>query len=84
MISPAVCSKYVTRVRILPTGVESKKSIGDLNMASVKPEKNAFEALSPIRAAMKDLIYTKTVLNPEIPEYTAIKMPLPISSTRIA
>ena len=45
----------LTRVRIRPTGVESKKSMGALKMESVKPEKNAFEALNPKIAESRDL-----------------------------
>lgn len=45
----------LTRVKILPTGVESKKSIGALKIALVKPEKKDLEALKPRWAAKKDL-----------------------------
>jgi hypothetical protein len=40
-------NKNLTLVKILPTGVESKKSIGALKIAVVKLEKKAVEAFNP-------------------------------------
>ena len=56
----------LTRVKIRPTGVESKKSMGALKIAFMKPEKNALEAFNPSWAAKKDLRYTNTALSVEI------------------
>jgi hypothetical protein len=42
----------LTLVKILPTGVESNKSIGALKIAVVKLEKKAVEAFNP-RSAVK-------------------------------
>ena len=56
----------LTRVKILPTGVESKNNMGALKMASLKPSKKALEALSPICAASVDLRKTKTALSVDI------------------
>lgn len=38
-------------VSILPTGVESKNDMGALNTESIRPVKNALDALSPRVAA---------------------------------
>ncbi len=37
----------LTRVKIRPTGVESKNNMGALKTALVKPEKKALEAFNP-------------------------------------
>ena len=58
--------KKLTRVRILPTGVESKNSIGALKIDSVNFEKKALEAFNPKRAVNKDLEETKRALAVEI------------------
>lgn len=49
-----------------PTGVESKKSIGALKTAFVKPEKKALEAFSPRWAVVIALAYTKPALRVDI------------------
>jgi len=68
--------RNLTRVKILPTGVESKKNIGALKIAEVKLEKKAIEAFNPRLAARTDLIYINTALSNENNEKTPIKMPL--------
>ena len=55
----------LTRVKIRPTGVESKNNMGALKTALVNPVKNASEAFNPRWAAKKDLRYTKTALSVE-------------------
>lgn len=56
----------LTRVKILPTGVESKKSIGALKIEVINPEKKASEAFSPKSTANIVLKNTKTALADEI------------------
>ena len=45
----------LTRVKIRPTGVESKNNMGALKTALVNPVKKALEAFNPRWAAKKDL-----------------------------
>ena len=66
----------LTRVKIRPTGVESKNNMGALKIELVKPEKKALEAFNPRWAAKNDLRYTKTALSVETAVYTPISTPL--------
>ena len=47
---------YLTLVKILPTGVESKKSIGALKTESMNAEKNSLDAFNPSFALIQLLM----------------------------
>lgn len=55
-----------TLVKILPTGVESKNSIGALKMELVKQVKKDLEALNPRRTPIRVLKYIKKAPSAEI------------------
>lgn len=55
-----------TLVKILPTGVESKKDIGALNTESMRAVKKLLDAFSPRSAAIKVLTCAQMQLRTEI------------------